>query len=88
MDKYGIGLLIIAYITINIVSSIKILRDVMEEDIEPFPVSAKTIYDNTDMNMFGCVVVSLVVMFFTSAYHIPAFICWVVYKLFHVGRRK
>lgn len=80
-------LLIIAYITANVALSIAILGDVIEDEIEPFPVSAKSIYDNTDMNMFGCIVVSLVVMFFTSVYHIPAFIVWIVYKLFHVGRR-
>lgn len=81
-------LLIVAYVVLNAIISIWTLTNVLEEDIKPFPVSAKFMYDNTDMNMFGCIICSGIIMFFTSVYHIPAFIVWTVYKLFHIGRRK
>lgn len=82
-------LLIIALITINVILSLLILKENIYDDFDtPFPFSYRILYDDSEMNMFGCVVCSILLEAITSVYHIPAFICWVIYKIFHVGRRK
>lgn len=82
-------LVIVLLIFMNITFSFLMFKDALEDDFEhPFLCSYKSIYDNTEMNMLGCLVCSLLLIIITSVYHIPAFICWFVYKIFHVGRRK
>lgn len=82
-------LLVIAIIVVNIGLSLSLLNECIKDDFrDPFPFSARTYYDDSEMNMFGCVVCSILLEAITSVYHIPAFFCWVIYKIFHVGRRK
>lgn len=71
MEKYA--LLIGIYIILNIGLSILILSEICGGNAEPFEFSASNLYYNSKMNMFGCIICSVIIMFFTSVYHIPAF---------------
>lgn len=81
-------LLIMLYIIFNIGISGLILRIHLDEEFEtPFPFSIRGLYEITEMNIFGCFIFSVIIIILSSVYHIPAFICWFVYKIFHVGRK-
>lgn len=51
---------------------------------DDIPLTPKQIYDSSEMNMFGCIVVFLFMLVINPLYYIVYFIYW----LFHAGREE
>lgn len=49
---------------------------------------SKYLYEETEMNMFGCVMIALLCYVFFPILFIPRSIGMVVFWIFHVGRKK
>lgn len=47
----------------------------------------KYIYDITEMNIFGCIICSLIIIILNPIYCIIAIVVWSIWKLFHIGRK-
>ena len=67
------------YLSLIIVTGILSLID----GINDFYKTPKEIYENTEMNMFGC----LVVWIFSTIFNPLRFVFLFIYFLFHVGRK-
>lgn len=64
----------------------ELLETSHEDEIMFF--TPRELYNNTEMNMFGCTICSLLWCLAIPLYCIPVTIGWCIYKLCHVGRRN
>lgn len=48
----------------------------------------KYIYNNTEMNIFGCIICSILLYCIFPLYTMVATIVWLIWKLFHIGRNN
>ena len=46
------------------------------------------LYRRTKMNIIGCYICSFVIVIIFPIYCIPASIIWIIYYLFHIGRKE
>ena len=53
------------------------------EGFDDMAVTPQEIYDYSDMNMFGCVIVFIIGFILNPLFYMAHFICWI----FHVGRK-
>ena len=51
---------------------------------EEYFISPRFIYDNTKLNIFGVILISLLIFLIATYYYIIIFIYWIT----HIGRRK
>lgn len=69
---------VVAYIFI-----IVILFFMTFDDLHEIPTTPRQIYDESNMNMFGCTIQFLIMLVFNPIFHVVEFIYWII----HVGRK-
>lgn len=79
-------LFIVLYISITIISSIYFANRVIDDECYMF-FTPKYIYDWSYMNMFGCTLITILYFIFVPYYCIIATLCWIIYKICHIGRK-
>lgn len=79
-----IGILYIVILIITLCNSSKTLY--IDDDSYLF-FTPNYLYKNSEMNIFGCYICSLLIIIFDLLYCVPVIIGWVIWKLFHIGRK-
>lgn len=80
--------LIMLYIMFNIVIVVTEISDIFLEPCNDyFFFTPNHIYKNTKMNIIGCYITSIFIICLMPLYCLPASIIYLMYWLFHIGRK-
>lgn len=80
--------LIMLYIMFNVTIVITEISDIFLEPCNDyFFFTPNYIYENTEMNIVGCYITSIFLMCLMPLYCLPASIIYLIYWLFHIGRK-
>lgn len=83
-----IDLLTMLYIVFNIVIVVSEISDIFLGPYNDYLFfTPNHIYENTEMNIIGCYITSIFLMCLMPLYCLPASIIYLIYWLFHIGRK-
>lgn len=83
-----INLLPMLYIILNIVIVITEISNIFLEPCNEYLFfTPNYIYENTEMNIIGCYITSIFLVCLMPLYCLPASIIYLIYWLFHIGRK-
>ena len=78
-----IGLLI-SYLCVMVYFTVVAFDVWFDGDLDEYPLSPKNIFEESEMNILGCMLVLIFLITFIPFYYIVIFLHWIC----HVGRRK
>lgn len=81
-------LLTMLHIMLNIVIVITEISDIFLEPCNEYLFfTPNYIYENTEMNIIGCYITSIFLVCLMPLYCLPVSIIYLIYWLFHIGRK-